>query len=305
MERFGARRGLTGEALEPIFPTIATRWKPVRSARSMRRRSPRRWRRFRHRTVPSTPPRSRRPCLSIARVRPAHGAAAGSANPRPSGSGRAEPGGAAAAADPPQALAVPPPGFDRPDRRTAHPACQAIWDTILTPLAARRPDDALGPDDRSPSQRLHDAFEEAGRRLLGSRGPPRPRRPARPADRNRVVRPTWNAEPAGPPPTTAAPSASTRRCDWAPTAGCCPLLDDAGGILGYGRGRRLASPGQRRALFARDRGCTFPGCNRSAARSESITPPTGRTAAGPTWTAWPSPAASITTRRRKWAGAPS
>src|SRR6185437_9093832 len=46
------------------------------------------------------------------------------------------------------------------------PTCQAIWDAILTPLAARRPDDALGPDDRTPGQRLHDAFEEAGRRLL-------------------------------------------------------------------------------------------------------------------------------------------
>src|SRR6185437_9524670 len=48
------------------------------------------------------------------------------------------------------------------------PTCQAIWDAILTPLAARRPDDALGPDDRTPGQRMHDAFEEAGRRLLKS-----------------------------------------------------------------------------------------------------------------------------------------
>src|SRR6185312_7087916 len=46
------------------------------------------------------------------------------------------------------------------------PTCQAIWEAILTPLAARRPDDALGPDARTPGQRLHDAFEEAGRRLL-------------------------------------------------------------------------------------------------------------------------------------------
>src|SRR6185437_15262090 len=48
------------------------------------------------------------------------------------------------------------------------PSCQAIWESILTPLAARRPDDALGPDDRTPGQRLHDAFEEAGRRLLAT-----------------------------------------------------------------------------------------------------------------------------------------
>jgi hypothetical protein len=46
------------------------------------------------------------------------------------------------------------------------PECQAIWEAILTPLAARRPDDALGPDDRTQPQRMHDAFEEAGRRLL-------------------------------------------------------------------------------------------------------------------------------------------
>ena len=43
------------------------------------------------------------------------------------------------------------------------------------------------------------------------------------------------------------------------------ILADTGGILRYGRARRLASPGQRRALFARDRGCTFPGCDRPAA----------------------------------------
>src|SRR6185437_10331432 len=48
------------------------------------------------------------------------------------------------------------------------PACQAIWEAILTPLAARRSDDALGPDQRTPGQRMHDAFEEAGRRLLAT-----------------------------------------------------------------------------------------------------------------------------------------
>jgi hypothetical protein len=46
------------------------------------------------------------------------------------------------------------------------------------------------------------------------------------------------------------------------------ILSDAGGILAYGRGRRLGSRGQRKALFARDRGCTFPGCSRTAAQSE-------------------------------------
>jgi len=40
------------------------------------------------------------------------------------------------------------------------------------------------------------------------------------------------------------------------------VVGDAGGILGYGLTRRTASPGQRRALAARDRGCSFPGCDR-------------------------------------------
>jgi uncharacterized protein DUF222 len=44
------------------------------------------------------------------------------------------------------------------------PSCRAIWETILTAFADRRPDDAMGPDTRTAPQRLHDAFEEAGRR---------------------------------------------------------------------------------------------------------------------------------------------
>jgi len=46
------------------------------------------------------------------------------------------------------------------------------------------------------------------------------------------------------------------------------ILTDTGGILAYGRSRRLASPGQRKALIARDRGCSFPGCTRTAAQSQ-------------------------------------
>ena len=142
---------------------------------------------------------------------------------------------------------------------------------ILTPLAARRPDDALGEDTRSPAQRLHDAFEEAGRRLLAGWRPARPRRPTRPADHHHHSL-TDLERRAGRATTHHGGTLTVPRthCGWRPTARSCPpcSTNTRGGVLAYGRGRRLASPGQRKALFARDRGCTFPGCDRSAAQSE-------------------------------------
>ena len=50
------------------------------------------------------------------------------------------------------------------------PACYALWETILEPLARKRPDDGCGPDLRSPGQRRHDALEDAAKRLLRNRG---------------------------------------------------------------------------------------------------------------------------------------
>src|SRR5256885_2433066 len=46
------------------------------------------------------------------------------------------------------------------------PACYALWETILEPLARKRPDDGCGPDLRSPGQRRHDGLEDAAKRLL-------------------------------------------------------------------------------------------------------------------------------------------
>ena len=46
------------------------------------------------------------------------------------------------------------------------------------------------------------------------------------------------------------------------------IFNDTGGILSYGRGKRLADRGQRLALAARDGGCCFPGCDRPAAWAE-------------------------------------
>lgn len=46
------------------------------------------------------------------------------------------------------------------------------------------------------------------------------------------------------------------------------ICTDTGGILAYGRGRRLASREQRLALAARDGGCCLPGCDRPSAWTE-------------------------------------
>jgi hypothetical protein len=43
------------------------------------------------------------------------------------------------------------------------------------------------------------------------------------------------------------------------------VCNEAGGILAYGREKRLAARGQRLALVARDGGCSFPGCDRPPA----------------------------------------
>jgi Domain of unknown function (DUF222) len=148
------------------------------------------------------------------------------------------------------------------------PTCQAVWDAILTPLAAARPDDALGADDRTPAQRMHDAFEEAGRRLLAAGE--LPDHAGLPCQLIITMSLTDLERRAGRATTHHGGTISVAEALRLAAEGSVlpAILNDAGGILGYGRGRRLASPGQRRALFARDRGCTFPGCPRTAAGSE-------------------------------------
>jgi hypothetical protein len=47
------------------------------------------------------------------------------------------------------------------------------------------------------------------------------------------------------------------------------IEDPLDGVIAFGRRKRLAQPGQRRALAARDGGCSFPGCTRPAAWCEA------------------------------------
>jgi len=148
------------------------------------------------------------------------------------------------------------------------PSCQAIWEAILTPLAAARPDDALGPDDRTISQRMHDAFEEAGRRLLATGD--LPNHAGLPSQLIITMSLTDLERRAGRATTHHGGTLSINEAlRLAADGHLLPaILNDAGGILAYGTGHRLATPGLRKAAFARDRGCTFPGCARTAAQSE-------------------------------------
>ncbi len=148
------------------------------------------------------------------------------------------------------------------------PACRAIWETVLTPLAVKPCGDALGEDPRMPAQRMHDAFEQAGKLLLASGELP----DSAGAPTTLVLTMTVDQleERAGAATVHHGGALSIDEAlRLAAEAKMLPVvLSGTGGIMSYGRGRRLASPAQRQALFARDRGCTFPDCSKPAARSE-------------------------------------
>jgi len=126
----------------------------------------------------------------------------------------------------------------------------------------------LGPDAGTPGRRLHDAFEEAGRRLL--KAGELPDHAGLPAQLVITLSLADLERRAGRATTHHGGTFTVDQAlKLAADGDVLPaVLDDAGGILAYGRTRRLASAGQRKALFARDRGCTFPGCTRTAAQSE-------------------------------------
>lgn len=171
--------------------------------------------------------------------------------------------------------------------------CLALWQAIVDPLAAPAPGDE--PDSRTPPQRMHDALLTAGQILLRSGLTPDSAgvtttvqvtmtaeqmrdmigmlEPANPASApgGSGVRSTTRLSTGGSARVFGCPQyASTahggvltlgQACRMLADAEILPVfLSDTGGILAYGRERRLATRGQRRALAARDRGCSFPGC---------------------------------------------
>lgn len=160
------------------------------------------------------------------------------------------------------------------------PELRATYDPLLAKLAApgmcnpadEHPcitgtpsEEAIRADTRTPAQRVHDALLVIGRHALMSgdfgqhNGLPV----------SIVVTTTLNELEAG------AGMAVTRSGSRLPIPDLIRLaahahhylavFDDATQVpLYFGRTKRIATPGQRLLLFARDRGCTRPGCTAAA-----------------------------------------
>jgi hypothetical protein len=152
------------------------------------------------------------------------------------------------------------------------PRLTAVVKTVLDSLAAPAPansggppaDEGVavegGPDLRSHSQRCHDGLQDALERVLRSGelpdvggAPVTVLVTVRENDLRRGVGAASTAHGDLLPIKTLV--AMAVEADIIPT-----YLSDSGGVIAYGRAKRLATPAQRRALAARDGGCTRPGC---------------------------------------------
>jgi hypothetical protein len=149
------------------------------------------------------------------------------------------------------------------------PEATATWEAVLDSLAAPDPAENGAKDDRTAGQRRHDALLDTGRRLLNSGGLP----DCGGAAATILLTATWADF------TTGVGLARTGHGELWPMGALRRLADGAevvtvledplDGIIAFGTTRRLASPGQRRALTARDGGCSFPGCTVPAAWTEA------------------------------------
>jgi Domain of unknown function (DUF222)/HNH endonuclease len=156
------------------------------------------------------------------------------------------------------------------------PVGTAIFEAAVLPLTAPQPDDAGGRDEREPRQRFHDGLVEGCRRLLaakdvpGEGGVPATVLAIVPlADLTAVAATTRTGTPR-----TGTVRTGTARTQYGGTLSIGELLkvageamvvpvvvDDHGAPLHVGRARRFATRSQTYALIARDKGCTFPGCD--------------------------------------------
>jgi hypothetical protein len=191
-----------------------------------------------------------------------------------------------------------PDGWSRPSGRF-DPQLTAQLQAVLDALAAPRPAEDGTPDPRSAPQRRHDGLAEAIGWVLRSDQLPdcggTPVTVLATTTMSDLTKAAGMAESESLDLSSLAADANldlpellastTSRLAmlghgqlisarsllaWACEAQVVPVVfNDSGGVLSYGRTRRYASPGQRLALAARDRGCTFPGCERPPAWCEA------------------------------------
>jgi hypothetical protein len=142
-----------------------------------------------------------------------------------------------------------------------------FMDSVIEALSKRRTGDD-GPDTRSPAQRRGDALVDVFSMAMNS-----PELPTQAGERVHVTvilpfetlraqmgKATLNLEEQ-----ISAWEARLWACD-STVIPCC--LRENGEVLDVGRAKRLITPGQRRALYLRDRGCCFPGCTRPPRNSQ-------------------------------------
>jgi len=141
------------------------------------------------------------------------------------------------------------------------PACGALLLAALTPRSAPRPSGQAGPDPRNHPQRMHDALEDlAGiavrRTELTDSGAP--------AQVIITLTADQLATRTGLAQTSFGQQLSVDQAlALADEAAINLLLTDAtGAVLAHGRTKRIATRTQSLALIARDKGCTFPGCDK-------------------------------------------
>jgi len=162
---------------------------------------------------------------------------------------------------------------------TLTPTASAVWQTVLDALSAPVPATDGERDPRSGGQRRHDALLDAGQRLLRSGdlpdtgGVPVTINVTMTLDQLRTTtRRTTTSTGTDKPCAPRSAGTGTGNLISIPDllrlaaeAEIVPVvLNNAGGVLAYGRTRRLATRAQRLALAARDRGCSMPGCTRPA-----------------------------------------
>lgn len=149
------------------------------------------------------------------------------------------------------------------------PEATAIVEAALDPLSAAQADPVTGGrDPRSEPRRRADALLELVSRAVGSTSGTwsgSPRIPNR-SPAQVMVTIAYDALASelhrvgvlGEAGTATAATIRRLACD----ADILPaVLGSRGQLLDLGRATRLVTPGQRRALWHRDRGCTYPGCS--------------------------------------------